>query len=97
MEPPIPHGLSVLPDEAAYLLAFFEADPLLVDAAAIGIPAFNAQGSQADAVNAWLRKLADALNEGKGIPNAFEPNRSPWTPRRISAVLSNRHYLGQIK
>jgi hypothetical protein len=60
MEPPIPHGLSVLPVEAAELLAFFEADPLLVDAAAIGIPAFNAQGSQGDAVNAWLRKLADA-------------------------------------
>lgn len=44
-----------------------------------------------------LAEIADALNEGKGIPNEFEPNRSPWTPRRISAVLSNRHYLGQIK
>ena len=63
MEPPIPHGLSVLPDEAADLLAFFEADPLLVDAAAIGIPVFNAQGSQGDAVNAWLTKLADARRD----------------------------------
>jgi hypothetical protein len=63
MEPPIPHGLSVLPDEAADLLAFFEADPLLVDAAAIGIPAFNAQGAQCDAVNAWLTKLADACRD----------------------------------
>jgi hypothetical protein len=60
MEPPIPHGLNVLPDEAAELLAFFEADPLLVDAAAIGIPAFNAQRSQGDVVNAWLTKLADS-------------------------------------
>ena len=63
MEPPIPHGLANLPDEAADLLAFFEADPLLVDAAAIGIPAFNAQGSQGDAVNTWLTKLADARRD----------------------------------
>jgi DNA invertase Pin-like site-specific DNA recombinase len=44
-----------------------------------------------------LAEIADVLNEGKGIPNEFEHNRSPWTPRRISAVLSNRHYIGQIK
>ena len=63
IEPPVPHGLANLPDEAADLLAFFEADPLLVDAAAIGIPAFNAQGSQGDAVNTWLTKLADARRD----------------------------------
>jgi DNA invertase Pin-like site-specific DNA recombinase len=44
-----------------------------------------------------LAEIADALNERKRKPNEFETNRSPWTPRRISAVLSNRHYLGQIK
>jgi hypothetical protein len=60
IEPPVPHGLGDLSGEAADLLAFFEADPLLVDAAAIGTPAFSAQGSQGDAVNAWLTKLADA-------------------------------------
>ncbi len=63
IEPPVPHGLANLPDEAADLLAFFEADPLLVDAAAIGIPAFNAQRSQGDALNAWLTKLADARRD----------------------------------
>jgi len=62
-EPPVPHGLANVPDEAADLLAFFEADPLLVDAAAIGIPAFNAQSSKGDAVNAWLTKLADARRD----------------------------------
>lgn len=60
VEPPVPHGLGALPDEAADLLAFFEADPLLVDAAAIGIPTFDAQGSQYDSINAWLSKLADS-------------------------------------
>lgn len=44
-----------------------------------------------------LAEIADALNEAKRKPNEFENNKSPWTPRRISAVLSNRHYIGQIK
>ncbi|MCY2976972.1 MAG: hypothetical protein NTW52_20145 [Planctomycetota bacterium] len=60
IEPPVPHGLANLPDEAADLLAFFEADPLLVDAAAIGIPMFNAQGSQGDSVKAWLTTITDS-------------------------------------
>lgn len=63
MEPPVPHGLANLPDKAADLLTFFEADPLLVDAAAIGIPAFSAKSSQSDAVNTWLTKLSDACRD----------------------------------
>ncbi|XZE33474.1 hypothetical protein SH501x_004258 [Pirellulaceae bacterium SH501] len=63
MEPPVPHGLANLPDKAADLLTFFEADPLLVDAAAIGIPAFSAQSSQSDVVNTWLTKLSDACRD----------------------------------
>jgi hypothetical protein len=59
-EPPVPHGLGVLSGEVADLLAFFGADPLLVEAAASGIPAFNPQGSQSDCVNGWLTKLADS-------------------------------------
>lgn len=59
MEPPVPHGLRTVPDEAADLLAFFEADPLLVDAAGIGISAFSVQGSQNDSVNAWLSMLTE--------------------------------------
>ncbi len=59
IEPPVPHGLRTVPDEATDLLAFFEVDPLLVDAAAIGIPPFSAQGSQNDSVNAWLNKLTE--------------------------------------
>ncbi len=59
LEPPVPHGLGELPGEAANLLAFFEAEPLLVDAAATGIPTFNAQGSQGDSVKAWLTTITD--------------------------------------
>lgn len=60
MEPPVPHGMSILPDKAASLLTFFEADPLLVDAAAIGVPKFDAQGSQLDSVIGWLNTLTDS-------------------------------------
>jgi hypothetical protein len=60
MEPPVPHGLSSLPDAAANLLTFFEVDPLMVEAAAIGVPALNTKGSQGDAVDDWLTNLADA-------------------------------------
>lgn len=59
MEPPVPHGLRAVPDEAADLLAFFEVDPLLVDAAGLGIPTFSAQRSQSDSVNAWLMTLTE--------------------------------------
>lgn len=54
IEPPVPHGLGTLPSEVAELLNFFETDPLLVDAAAIGIPALNPQVSQMDPAKAWL-------------------------------------------
>ncbi len=57
-EPPVPHGLGTFPSKATELLDFFEADPFLVDAAAIGIPAFDAQGSQGDSVDAWLKSIA---------------------------------------
>lgn len=60
MEPPVPHGLGALPGEAPDLFAFFEADPLLVDAAAIGIPSFNAQGFQEDSEKAWLKSITDS-------------------------------------
>ena len=63
MEPPVPHGLSTVSDKVADLLLFFEADPLLVDAAAIGIPKFNAEGSQSDFIKAWLTKLADSTRD----------------------------------
>lgn len=60
LEPPVTHGLGDLPGEVADLLAFFEADPLLVDAAAIGIPMFNAQSSQGDWVKAWFTTITDS-------------------------------------
>jgi hypothetical protein len=60
MEPPVPHGLGNLPGEAVELLDFFEVDPLLVDAAASGIPTFNAQGSQEVSVKNWLTIITDS-------------------------------------
>ena len=60
MEPPIPHGLAALPNQAKDLLTFFTVDPLLVDAAAFGIPNFDSQRSQADSVGFWLTSIADS-------------------------------------
>lgn len=60
IEPPVPHGLGTVPREATALLEFFGADPLLVDAAAVGIPAFNAPGSLRDSVNSWLTSITDS-------------------------------------
>ena len=60
MEPPVPHGLGAIPEEVAELLDFFEADPLLVDAAAAGIPTFNVQSSHSDSVKTWLKSITDA-------------------------------------
>ncbi len=60
MEPPVPHGLGAFPSDAAELFSFFEADPLLVDAAATDIPTFNARGSQGDSAKAWLESITDS-------------------------------------
>ena len=57
MEPPVPHGMSGLLDEAEDILNFFEVDPLMVEAAVSGSPAFDVQGAQDAAVNAWLKTL----------------------------------------
>ena len=60
MEPPTPHGLASFPSAAKDLLPFFAVDPLLVDAAATGIPAYQVRATQDDAVSSWLNSLADS-------------------------------------
>lgn len=60
IEPPVPHGLGTVPSEASELLAFFEADPLLVDAAAVGVPKFDSRASQLDSVKVWLNSTAES-------------------------------------
>lgn len=59
-QPPVPHGLGTVPDEACELLAFFEANPLLVDAAAVGVPKFDSKASQSDSVKVWLKSTSEA-------------------------------------
>jgi len=60
MEPPVPHGLLNFPEEAKNLLSFFLIDPLLVDAAAIGIPTFDSQTSRTDSVTSWLSSITES-------------------------------------
>ncbi len=60
MEPPVPHGLGQVPSQATDLLTFYDLDPLLVDAAASGIPPFSDQGNRSDAVSSWVAALIDS-------------------------------------
>lgn len=59
-EPPVPHGLGTVPSGASELLAFFEADTLLVEAAAVGVPKFDSRASQLDAVKVWLKSTSES-------------------------------------
>ncbi len=54
IEPPVPHGLGKLPSRTGELLDFFESDPLLVRAAASGVPARAASGNSTDS---WAQSL----------------------------------------
>jgi hypothetical protein len=62
-EPPVPHGLGSCPAKASSLLGFFDADPLLIDAAAAGIPDFKATNTFAESANAWRTALSDAQRD----------------------------------
>lgn len=60
LEPPIPHGMDKIPNRATELLSFFDVDPLLIAAAAKGIPSFDAHQSKNDSVKKWLATIADS-------------------------------------
>lgn len=62
-EPPVPHGLGSCSASASSLLGFFEADPLLVDAAATGVPDFNPTSTFAESANAWRATLSDSRRD----------------------------------
>lgn len=62
-EPPVPHGLGNCSATVSPLLGFFDADPLLVDAAATGIPDFNATDTFAKSANAWRTALSDSQRD----------------------------------
>lgn len=58
-EPPVPHGMGEFPSDVAELLSLFEHDPLLVSAAGIGIPKFEARKSDAGQIGEWVASLTD--------------------------------------
>ncbi len=58
IEPPVPHGLGKMPDRGSELLAFFGIDPLLLKAAATGIPSTNTASSTDGAVSRWVKSLS---------------------------------------
>lgn len=60
MEPPVPHGMNTVPIVAADILAFFETDPMLVDAAAVGIPTLNSKTLQFDLASDWLTTISES-------------------------------------
>lgn len=57
-EPPVPHGLADLPESAKQILLLFDLDPLLVDAAAKGIPSFDADATTSTREQTWISTLA---------------------------------------
>lgn len=59
MEPPVPHGLDTLPEQAKELLEYFDVDPLLVDAAAVGIPKFTPRESKESATSSWAKSISE--------------------------------------
>lgn len=62
MEPPVPHGLKTFPDSSSELLDFFGCDPLMMQAAAIGIPDFALTDvtETGSPQTAWLDSLTAA-------------------------------------
>ncbi|MFO0903662.1 MAG: hypothetical protein U0939_11715 [Pirellulales bacterium] len=60
LEPPVPNGLGSLAKSIDSLLDYVDVDPLIVHAAADGIPDFEADKLQSEAVDLWLKSLGDA-------------------------------------
>jgi hypothetical protein len=57
-EPPVPHGLADFPEPVKAILLLFDLDPLLVDAAAAGIPNFDANDITSTMEQKWISSLA---------------------------------------
>lgn len=56
IEPPVPYGLGKLPSRGCELLAFFGSDPLLLKAAASGIP--ESASSSGPSTESWVESLS---------------------------------------
>lgn len=60
LEPPVPHGLGTFPKGVTALLEFFDVDPLLIEAAATGVPAFDPRSSRREALGSWLNSITES-------------------------------------
>jgi len=58
IEPRVPHGLGQIPEMASELLNFFDSDPLLLRAAASGVPDIGPDTPADRAVGHWLETLS---------------------------------------
>ncbi|QDV13104.1 hypothetical protein CA51_29900 [Rosistilla oblonga] len=60
VEPPVPHGLDKMPALSTELLPFFGHDPLILKAAAEGVPGFDPNNSDEDPVQDWVQSITEA-------------------------------------
>ena len=59
IEPPVPHGLDKMPARSARMLPFFGVDPLILKAAAQGIPDSKPVKDDQDPIQVWSDSLGD--------------------------------------
>ncbi|QDS88109.1 hypothetical protein EC9_22950 [Rosistilla ulvae] len=60
IEPPVPHGLDNLPALSTSLLPFFGLDPLILKAAAKGVPGFDSNANGEDPIQDWSQSIPEA-------------------------------------
>jgi hypothetical protein len=81
--------LTTIPYETAALLAFFKADRLLVDAAAIDIPTFNAQGTQYDSIKTWMAGIAGS-RRNEIIQRLLSKNQAAVKAELLSEICASQ-------
>ncbi|EMI16603.1 hypothetical protein RMSM_06472 [Rhodopirellula maiorica SM1] len=59
VEPAVPHGLAKMPSIAAELLLFFGLDPLILKAAASGVPGVAPESDQEDPIAVWSQSISE--------------------------------------
>ncbi len=60
IEPAVPHGLDTMPTLSVDLMPFFGLDPLMLKAAANGVPAFKPEEDDEDPIQVWAQSISEA-------------------------------------